>query len=142
MTETVHPAEESAIAALHGAWVGAVARGDVSALRALLADDYEIWAHGAPPLRGADAAARAVGAAAERYAIEQSFEPVETVVAGAWAFQRGIERMRVTPLAGGEPRVQEQRALLILRRGEDGCWRYARGMTNGLPPARDGALEA
>ena len=124
----------SQLAALHTAWVGAVARGDVSALRELLADDYEVWAHGAPPLRGAEVAARAMGAAAERYAIDQRFEPVETVVAGDWAFQRGIERMRVTPRAGGEPRVQEQRALLILRRGEDGRWRYARGMTNGLPP--------
>jgi ketosteroid isomerase-like protein len=61
------------------------------------------------------------------------FEPIEAVVAGDWAFDRGIESMTVTPIAGGPAQTMVQRALLILRRGTDGRWRYARGMTNGLP---------
>ena len=73
-----------------------------------------------------------------RFTIQQSFEPIESIVAGDWAFERGIESMHVTPIGGGSPKDMSQRALLILRRGADGRWRYARGMTNGLPPT--GAL--
>jgi ketosteroid isomerase-like protein len=75
--------------------------------------------------------------AMERYHITQSFEPAESVIAGDWAFERGIERMTITPVAGGPTQTMTQRALLILRRDADGQWQYARGMTNGLPPASD-----
>jgi ketosteroid isomerase-like protein len=68
--------------------------------------------------------------AVERFDIVQSFEPVETVVAGDWAFERGIERMTLTPRGGGEKREIEQRTMLIERKGEDGKWRFARGITN------------
>jgi len=115
------------------AWVAAVANGDPDALRPLLTDDYEVWAHGAPPLVGVDAAINAMRGAIARYHIAQSFEPSETVIAGDWAFERGLERMIVTPVDGGPSQTLSQRALLILRRGDDGQWRYARGMTNGLP---------
>ena len=118
---------------VRAAWVAAVANGDPDALRPLLTDDYEVWAHGAPPLSGVDAAINAMRGAIARYHIAQSFEPSETVIAGDWAFERGLERMTVTPIDGGPAQTLSQRALLILRRGDDGQWRYARGMTNGLP---------
>jgi ketosteroid isomerase-like protein len=123
----------AAIAAVRSAWVQAVGDANADALRDFLADDYEVWAHGAPPIRGPQGAAAAMRDALTRFEIAQSFEPVETVVCGDWAFERGIETMILTPREGGEPRELAQRALLILRRGPDGMWRYARGMTNGLP---------
>jgi ketosteroid isomerase-like protein len=76
-----------------------------------------------------------MSAALAKYSVTQSFEPTETVVSGDWAFQRGIERIRAVPRDGGTPQENVQRALVILRRGDDGRWRYARGMTNGLPPS-------
>ena len=123
------------LAALREAWVAAVAAADAEALRPLLTDDYEVWANGAPALSGADAAVSAMRQALEAYLVEQQFDPIETVVTEHWAFQRGIERMTITPRAGGETRTVQQRALLILRRDSDGRWRFARGMTNALPPA-------
>ena len=123
----------SAIAAVRSAWVQAVADANPKALQDFLADDYEVWAHGAEPIRGPAAAAAAMAGALSRFDIAQSFQPMETVVCGDWAFERGIETMILTPREGGEPREMVQRALLILRRGSDGRWRYARGMTNGLP---------
>jgi ketosteroid isomerase-like protein len=57
-------------------------------------------------------------------------------VSGDWAFERGIERITVTPLEGGDSQTATRRALLILHRHGDGRWRYARGMTNGLPEPR------
>lgn len=125
--------DRSTPAGVRAAWIAAVAANDPDALRPLLTEDYEVWAHATPPLRGIDAAVGAMRAALERYHIEQSFEPVETVIAGDWAFERGMERMTITPIAGGSPQTLTQRALLILRRGSDGNWRYARGFTNGLP---------
>ena len=118
---------------VRAAWVAAVANGDPDALRPLLTDDYEVWAHGAPTLSGVDAAINAMRGAIARYHIAQSFEPSETIIAGDWAFERGVEQMTVTPVDGGPTQTRSQRALLILRRGDDGQWRYARGMTNGLP---------
>jgi ketosteroid isomerase-like protein len=124
------------------AWVAAVASRDPEALRPLLSEDYEVWANGAPPLHGADAAVEAMRAAMDRYHITQSFEPVESVITGDWAFERGVERMTITPVAGGPTQTMTQRALLILRRDADGQWQYARGMTNGLPPTSDRSADA
>jgi uncharacterized protein (TIGR02246 family) len=115
-------------------WVHAIAKRDAEALRAFLTDDYEVWAHGMPPISGPDGAIAAMRGALERYEIAQSFDPLETVICGDWAFERGVERMSVTPIGGGPSRSGSQRAFLVLRRGDDGRWRYARGMTNGLPP--------
>jgi ketosteroid isomerase-like protein len=44
-----------------------------------------------------------------------------------------MEVNRATPRAGGEGIVRRQRAFMVLRRDEDGQWRFARGMTH-LPP--------
>jgi ketosteroid isomerase-like protein len=133
MNSFVDGPDRSTPAALRAAWLAAIATRDADALRPLLTEDYEVWAHAAPPLQGREAAVRAMRAALDHYHIAQSFEPLESVVVGDWAFERGLERMTVTPVAGGEVRTLTQRALLILRRTGNGQWQFARGMTNGLP---------
>ena len=122
--------------AVRAAWVAAIEARDAELLRPLLTDDYEVWAHGVEPIVGADVAVAAMAAALERNRVEQSFEPIETIITGDWAFERGIESIRVTPLDGGPTREASQRALLILRRNAEGNWQFARGMTNGLPVTR------
>ena len=131
--------DRKAIDAVRAAWVAAVAAGDASALADLVTPDYEVWAHATPALTGPDTVVAMMSAAMSRYAITQRYEPIETIVAGDWAFQRGIEHIRAVPRDGGPAQDAQQRGLLILRRGQDGRWRYARGMTNGLPPADDGS---
>lgn len=135
MKQTSDTADYAAVAAVRTQWVAAIAARTPDELRALLSDDYEVWANGAPPLRGADVAIAAMAGALERFDIVQAFDPVETVVSGDWAFERGIESMTATPRDGGPSRTVRQRALLILHRDADGAWRYARGMTNALPSA-------
>jgi uncharacterized protein (TIGR02246 family) len=122
--------ESHDIAALRAAWTQAVATGNPDALADLLTDDYEVWPQGAAPIVGPAAAAAAMRGAIERFDIVQSFEPIETVVGGDWAFERGIERMTLKPRDGGETRTIEQRTFLIEKRCQDGKWRFARGMTN------------
>ena len=127
--------DRTAIDALRDRWVMTVASGDVGALADLVTPDYEVWTHGAPALTGPETVVATMRAALAKYFVSQSYEPLETIVAGDWAIQRGIERIRVGPKDGGPAQEHSQRAMIILRRGEDGRWRYARGMTNGLPPA-------
>ena len=126
-------AGEAGVAAARDRWVAAIAAREPARLRDLLCDDYEVWANAAPVIRGIDGAIAAMSQALERFDIVQSFAPTETVVCGEWAFERGIESMELTPRDGAPKRHMQQRALLILRRGPDGVWRYARGMTNALP---------
>ena len=128
--------DQTTPAALRAAWIAAIDARDAQALRPLLTDDYEVWANGVEAFVGPDVAVAAMAAALGRNRVEQNFEPIETIIAGDWAFERGIERIAVTPIDGGPTRTAEQRALLILRRGDDGNWRFARGMTNGLPAVR------
>ena len=138
--EVVGPApspedDRKAIDAVRDAWIAVVATGDARGLTDLVTPDYEVWAHGAPALSGPQMVVATMGAALARFSVSQAYEPTETVVAGDWAFQRGIERLRVVPKEGGPAQEHTQRALVILHRGADGRWRYARGMTNGLPSA-------
>lgn len=130
-------------AGVRAAWIAAVSGRDAEALRELIAPDYEVWANAAPSLAGPDAVISAMRVAMQRYDIEQSFESIDTVLAGDWAFERGIEQLKITPVGGGPTQTMRQRALLILRRGSDGQWQYARGMTNALPTEEpSGALNA
>jgi len=137
MSATDDP-DRAASDALRDTWVAVVASGDVRELADLVTPDYEVWTHGAPALTGPHTVVAAKGAVLRQFSVSQSYDPVETVIAGDWAFQRGIERIRVVPKGGGAAQETAQRALLILRRGADGRWRYARGMTNGLPATVSG----
>jgi len=135
MPSTDGPLDRSTPGALRAAWFSAVAAGDAERLRPLLTPDYEVWAHAAPALQGVEATVEAMRGTLESNHIEQTFDVLETVIVDGWAFERGIEHVRVTPAGGGPPKTMSQRALLILRRDANGEWQYARGVTNGLPPA-------
>jgi uncharacterized protein (TIGR02246 family) len=133
-TERADEGDVAAIRSLHAEWVAAIRRGDHAALADLLDADYEGWTDGAPDLRGRATAVEVMRQALSQYEIEQRFESIELLLSGTLAVDRGIESFVLVPRSGGESRSQRQRALLVLRRGTDGRWRYARGMTNHLPP--------
>jgi ketosteroid isomerase-like protein len=65
-----------------------------------------------------------------KFRIEQSFELSNTIAASGLTFQWGVERITLIPLDGGDATTVVQRSMLLFRRGDDGRWRYARGMTN------------
>jgi ketosteroid isomerase-like protein len=124
-------ADFAAIDQLRDAWIDGVQRGDAERLRDCLVPEYELWANGSAPLGGRDVVVAAVVKARQRWGeVRQSFDAVETVLHGGHGFQRGVERLRLVPLDGSATREIVQRAMLILARGEDGRWRYARAMTN------------
>ncbi|HEY3570355.1 MAG TPA: SgcJ/EcaC family oxidoreductase [Thermoanaerobaculia bacterium] len=114
---------------LFAAWTEAGKRGDAAALVSLTTEDAEFWTHGAPAVKGRQAVTAMLEGFFAGFRFEQSFEALERIVLDGWAFVRGIEHNRVTP-KGGETVEIRQRAFMVLRREEDGRWRFARGMTN------------
>jgi ketosteroid isomerase-like protein len=123
---------DPAIDALYVAWRDAIQRRDIDGVLSLLEPDYLLWSPGAAPLT-VEALRPRLAAALTAYEIEPSFERDEQIVSGDWAFERGWDVQAVKPRAGGPEQVQRQRVFLILRRGTDGQWRFARGMSQPGP---------
>jgi ketosteroid isomerase-like protein len=125
---------DPAIESLYTAWRDAIRRQDIDGVLSLLEPDYLLWAPGAAALT-IDALRPRLAAAFAAYDIEPSFERDEQIVCGDWAFERGWDVQAFTARAGGPGQVQRQRVFLILHRGTDGRWRFARGMSQPGPTA-------
>jgi uncharacterized protein (TIGR02246 family) len=115
------------------AWKEALRAGDLDAIGALVAEDAEFWTHSQPALRGRDALRAAMAPVVDSWVLEQTFVCDELLVADGLAVARGTEINRLTSRDGDEEVVRRQRAFSILREGEDGVWRFARGMTSPAP---------
>ena len=118
---------DEAIDALYAAWAEAFRRRDVDAVLRLLTDDYVLLRPGAPPL-AADAIRPALVAAFASFDIDIAFEREERVLSDDLAFEQGWDVQTLRPRAGGEARTQRQHVAVLLKRGSDGVWRFARGM--------------
>ena len=122
--------ETQAIDDLYRRWADAIRSRRLDDVLALLTPDWELWPAGSPPVTRAEVAP-ALAAALEVYEVTPAFECQERIVAGEWAFDRGWDVQTMQPRAGGSAVTRRQRVFLILRKGEDGQWRFARGMSAG-----------
>jgi len=119
---------------LYEAWRKAFQRKDVHAILDLLAQDYVLWPTGAPAIDRNSLVPR-LAATLKSYDVTPSFEREERLVAGDFAFERGWDVQHVGPYTGGEVTTHRQRVFLVLQRGDDGRWRFARGMSQPGPAA-------
>jgi uncharacterized protein (TIGR02246 family) len=117
-------------------WSEAVRGGDLETVVEMVTEDAEFWTHGAPALVGREAVRAAFGPVFAGFEMVQDFKLLELVVQGDLAFVRGVETNRLRARDGDASIERTQRAFSVLRRGGDGRWRFARGMTN-LPPEED-----
>ena len=108
----------------------ALQRGDCDALAELVTDDAEFWSPGTAAMKGRDHVRTAMRAACEAYVVERTWDEIERLIGDDFAISVGIERTRATPRAGGEAVEVTQRGWTMARRGADGRWRFARGITN------------
>jgi ketosteroid isomerase-like protein len=69
------------------------------------------------------------------FKIEEHWTPLETVISGDLAYQRGTFTVAATPKAGGNARHTQGTFLRIYRRQADGSWRMTRDMFNSDQPA-------
>jgi len=122
------------IAALYSAWADAFRRADVDGVLDLLTPDYVLWAPGAPPMTR-DHLRGMLEAAFAAYDVDPAFEREEQIVRGDIAFERGWDVQTARARLGGDVQTRRQRVFLILQRGPDGVWRFARGMSQPGPTA-------
>jgi ketosteroid isomerase-like protein len=122
----------SGIDDLYNSWSEAFRRRDVDAVVELMTPDYALWAPGAAEL-DAEGLKPRLKAAFAAYEITSTFECIERLVAGDLAVDRGWDVQRLRPRSGGEVLVHRQRVMLVLRRGSDGAWRFARGISQAGP---------
>jgi ketosteroid isomerase-like protein len=104
-------------------------------------------APGRPPLVGKEANDAANARAAQMFKIEEHWTPLETVISGDLAYQRGTFTVAASPKAasGGAsagaaagpniPRKTSGNFLRIYKRQPDGSWRMVRDMFNSDQPA-------
>jgi len=129
--ESAAPAADlAAIAEFNRDYLAAINTGDLEALAALTTADHMMISSGAQPLVGKEALVTAMAGAFERFAIDESWTPEETVVAGDLAYQRGSFVVEARPKSGGAATRATGNFLRIYRRQDDGAWFMVRDMHN------------
>ena len=104
--------------------------GDLDAVVAHYADDAVLLPPNGRIVEGKEAIRERYRTGFERFRFEVSITLKETKVSGDWAFNRGVTKGRLVPLAGGEARSLNDQYLMILRRMPDGAWKIARLIWN------------
>lgn len=115
----------TAIESYNKRYLQAINEGDAATLIALTADSHIMMMPNQPVFAGKarlDAASRAM---AEQFNIHETWQPIETVVDGRLAYQRGTFSTAVTPKAGGPAQTVEGKFLRIYRQLDDGSWTMA-----------------
>jgi ketosteroid isomerase-like protein len=128
-----YAADLAAISAFNVQYLKAINDGDITALSKLTDDDHIMLAPGRPPLAGKAANDAANGRTYEQFRIDEHWVPIETVIDGNLAYQRGTFTVGATPKAGGAARTIAGNFLRIYRRQSDGSWRMTRDMFSTLP---------
>ena len=132
-------ADLAAITEFNQRYLQAINDGDIAALSALTTEEHIMLAPNRPPLIGKEANDNANRRGFEQFNIDETWTPVETEIAGDWAWQRGTFQVIATPKVGGVSRNVTGNFLRIYRRQADGSWRMIRDMFNSdqpLPPSQ------
>jgi ketosteroid isomerase-like protein len=125
---------DSEIDQLYAAWGEAFQRKNTDAILDLLTPDYLLWPADAPAMNRESLRPRLV-ATLDAYDVTPSFQRDERLVSGDFAFERGWDIQEIRPCSGGETKTHRQRVFLVLQRGTDGKWRFARGISQPGPAA-------
>jgi ketosteroid isomerase-like protein len=124
-------ADRTAIAAVRDAFAAATRAGDVDAILDQYVDDPVVMVPGRPAIEGQGPLREYEQAHNEAFAHPAlEYESVELVLAGDWAFDRGVERLTEAPMDGSAPVDLVGKYLTVYRRGSDGGWKIAREIFN------------
>ena len=122
----------AAITEFNRRYLKAINDEDIATLTSLTTEDHIMISSGRAPLVGKAANDEANGRVFKQFDIVETWTPVETVVSGDLAYQRGTYTVDATPKAGGGKPSPQSRGnfLRIYRRMPDGQWRMTRDMFN------------
>lgn len=125
-----HARDLAAIAAFNQKYLKAINDGDSAALSELTNTDHLMIAPNRVPVAGKQANTQAMEQAFKQFKIDEQWTPLETVVDGNLAYQRGEFTVVATPKGGGTSRSTHGSFLRIYRRLPDGSWQMTRDMFN------------
>jgi len=127
-------ADAAAINALRDQFTAAYNSHDAAATAATYTDDAILLAENEAAAEGRQAIQACYAAMFQGSAVKLVLTPLETQVAGDWAYDRGNATITVTPKSG-KPIEESSRYLVIVKRQPDGSWKIYRDMENsGNPP--------
>jgi ketosteroid isomerase-like protein len=128
----------AAIAEFNRQYLKAINDGDIATLSSLTDEGHVMITPGRPPLIGKVANDAANGRAFQQVTIDETWTPVETVVSGDLAFQRGTYTVVATPKAGGNTTRTAGHFLRIYQRQPNGDWRMTHDTFNSVqsPPQK------
>lgn len=120
----------AAITAFNKRYLGAINDEDIATLSSLTTEAHVMIAPNRAPIVGKKANDELNGGAFERFTFDETWTPIETVVSGDLAFQRGTYTTAVTPKDGGDKRAVSGTFLRIYQRQSNGEWRMTRDTFN------------
>ena len=132
-------ADTAAVNAIRGKFSTAFNSNDAAALAALYADDAIVMLANQPAVEGRPAIQSLYEAMFKANAVKVAITPLETQVAGDWAYDRGNATTTMTPNSG-KPAEESVKYLVVLKRVPGGLWKVYRNIdnSNNPPPAPPG----
>jgi ketosteroid isomerase-like protein len=122
------------ITVFNARYLKAINDGDIATLSSLTDEDHIMVAPNRPPVVGKAANDATNGRAFQQFNIDETWTPLETVIDGNLAYQRGTFTVVASPKAGGASRTTHGNFLRIYRRQPDGSWRMSRDMFSSDQP--------
>ena len=126
-------AEMKAINELRARFIAAFNSNDPAALAATYTDDAIVMPANQAVVEGKQAIQAFYEAMFKQNAAKIALTPLETRVAGDWAYDRGNGTITVTQKSGksGKPTEQSSKYLVIVKRQADGSWKLYRDIDSG-----------
>jgi ketosteroid isomerase-like protein len=124
----------AAITEFNARYLGAINDEDIATLSSLTTEGHVILIPNREPIVGKAANDAANGGAFERFTFDETWTPVETVIDGDLAFQRGTFTTIATPRGAGERLEVSGSFMRIYQRQANGEWRMTRDMFNSSAP--------
>jgi uncharacterized protein (TIGR02246 family) len=113
-------------------WANAITAKDSARLASLVTEDFVFLAPGSGPLQGRRSLEDLYKDLFARFSLQQNFQFEEIQLIGDWAFGWGTDEIVMTPLDGSPAMRFVGHGLSLLQCGEDGAWRFARGINNAM----------
>jgi ketosteroid isomerase-like protein len=124
----------AAITGFNERYLASINNEDIAALSALTTDGHIMLPPNQEPVVGKTANDAMNGGAFERYEFSETWQPVETVIDGDLAFQRGTFTTVATPRGAGDRLEVSGSFMRIYQRQANGEWRMTRDMFNSSTP--------
>src|SRR5262245_53649940 len=125
----------AAITEFNRKYLKAINDGDIATLSNLTDDGHIMITPGRPPMIGKAANDAAMTRVFQQSKIDETWTPIETVVSGDLAYQRGTYTVAATPKAGGNTTRTAGHFLRIYQRQPNGEWRMTHDTFNSVPEA-------